>query len=147
VGGKVAKEAKNNFLVSGTGGAGTSGQPARYAAGIDNAEDFYEMQTAAKMQGQNPAFSNVPSPSSQRPFRGDSAQPLVPLNAGTQRLNEDVRTGATMGTEAMYANDATATGEDADRMRAALPYLSVMAELPQTSNAFRNYVRYLKSVL
>ena len=56
MGGKVAKEAKNNFQVSGTGGAGTSGQPARYAAGIDNAEDFYEMQTAAKMQGQNPAF-------------------------------------------------------------------------------------------
>ena len=118
-----------------------------HAAGIDNAEDFYEMQTAAKMQGQNPAFSNVPSPSSQRPFRGDSAQPLVPLNTGTQRLNEDVRTGATMGTESMYANDATSTGEDADRMRAALPYLSIMAELPQTSNAFRNYVRYLKSVL
>ena len=47
----------------------------------------------------------------------------------------------------MYANDATATGEDGDRMRAALPYLSIMAELPQTSNAFRNYVRYLKSVL
>jgi len=143
----VAKEAKNNFLVSGTGGAGTNGQPARYAAGIDNAEDFYEMQTAAKMEGQNPAFSNVPSPSSQRPFRSNNTQKLVPLTAETQRLDEDVRTGATMGTESMYANDATATGEDADRMRAALPYLSVMAELPQTSNAFRNYVRYLKSVL
>ena len=66
----MAKEAKNNFQVSATGGAGTSGQPARYAAGIDNAEDFYEMQTAAKMQGQNPAFSNVPSPSSQLHLQG-----------------------------------------------------------------------------
>jgi hypothetical protein len=144
----VAKEAKNNFLVSGTGGAGTNGQPARYAAGIDNAEDFYEMQTAAKMQGQNPAFSNVPSPSSQRPFRGDSASPLVPLDAPTQRPDEDVRTGAQgFGSETMYASDQMANGEDANRMRSALPYLAILAELPETSNSFRNYVRYLKSVL
>ena len=37
----MAKAKDQNFLVSGTGGAGTNGQPARYAAGIDNAEDFY----------------------------------------------------------------------------------------------------------
>jgi spermidine/putrescine-binding protein len=55
--------------------------------------------------------------------------------------------GATMGQDTMYATDAMANSEDADRMRAALPYLSTLAELPQTSNNFRNYVRYLKSVL
>lgn len=143
----MAKPKNQNFQVSGTGGAGTNGQPARYAAGIDNAQDFYDMQTAAKLEGSNPAFSRVPSPSSQRPFRGDSAQPLVPLTAPTQRPQEDLRTGATFGQEAMFANDMTANGEDANRMRAALPYLSIMAELPETSNSFRNYVRYLKSVL
>lgn len=143
----MAKQKNQNFLVSGTGGAGTNGQPARYAAGIDNAGDFYDLQTAAKLEGENPEFSNVPSPSAQRPFRGDSAAGLVPLTAPTQRPEEDVRTGATMGMESMYANDNTALGEDADRMRGALPYLSIMAELPQTSNSFRNYVRYLKSVL
>lgn len=143
----MAKQKNQNFLVSGTGGAGTNGQPARYAAGIDNAQDFYDMQTAAKLEGNNPAFSRVPSPSSQRPFRGDSAQQLVPLNAPTQRPDEDVRTGGAFGQEAMFANDMTANGEDANRMRAALPYLSIMAELPETSNSFRNYVRYLKSVL
>ena len=52
-----------------------------------------------------------------------------------------------MGMQGMYATDATATGEDADRLRQSLPYLSIMAELPTTSNAFRNYVRYLKSIL
>lgn len=143
----MAKAKDQNFLVSGTGGAGTNGQPARYAAGIDNAEDFYDMQTAAKLEGSNPAFSRVPSPSSQRPFRGDSASPLVPINAPTQRPQEDVRMGASMGQETMYASDQMANGEDANRMRAALPYLSVLAELPETSNNFRNYVRYLKSVL
>lgn len=143
----MAKRKEENFQVSATGGAGTNGQPARYAAGIDNAGDFYELQTAARMGGQNPAVSRVPSPSGQRPFRGDSAAPLVPLDAPTARPNEDVRMGSTMGMEAMYASDMTANGEDADRMRQALPYLSIMAELPTTSNAFRNYVRYLKSVL
>jgi hypothetical protein len=143
----MAKPKEQNFQVSATGGAGTNGQPARYAAGIDNAQDFYEMQTAAKMEGSNPAFSRVPSPSSQRPFRGDSAQPLVPLTAPTQRPEEDVRMGAAMGADTMYATDAMANAEDAARLRNALPYLAVMAELPETSNSFRNYVRYLKSVL
>lgn len=136
-----------NFKVSATGGAGTNGQPARYAAGIDGAQDFYDLQTAAQMSGSNPAFSSVPSPSGQRPFRGDSAQKLVPLNAPTQYPDEDVRTGGAIAPESLYATDAMANSEDADRMRAALPYLSTLAELPQTSNAFRNYVRYLKSAL
>jgi hypothetical protein len=99
------------------------------------------------MSGSNPAFSAVPSPSGQRPFRGDSAAPFVPLGAPTTRPDEDIRTGATMAQDTMYATDAMANSEDADRMRAALPYLSTLAELPQTSNSFRNYVRYLKSVL
>ena len=136
-----------NFKVSATGGAGTNGQPARYAAGIDGAQDFYDLQTAAQLSGSNPAFSSVPSPSGQRPFRGDSAQKLVPLDAPTQYPDEDVRTGGAIAPESLYATDAMANSEDANRMRAALPYLSTLAELPQTSNAFRNYVRYLKSAL
>ena len=37
----MAKAKENNFQVSATGGAGTNGQPARYAAGIDNAQDVW----------------------------------------------------------------------------------------------------------
>jgi hypothetical protein len=143
----MALPKNQNFEVSATGGAGTNGQPARYAAGIDGAQDFYDLQTAAQMSGSNPAFSSVPSPSGQRPFRGDSAQKLVPLTAPTQYPDEDVRTGGAIAPESLYATDAMANSEDANRMRAALPYLSTLAELPQTSNAFRNYVRYLKSAL
>ena len=141
----MAKAKNENFKVSATGGAGTNGQPASYAAGIDGAQDFYELQTQAKMSGQNPAITS--SPSSNRSFRTTGQSPLVPLTADTQRLEEDVRTGATQGTQGMYATDQTAMGEDADRMRQSLPYLSIMAELPTTSNSFRQYVRYLKSIL
>ena len=141
----MAKAKNENFKVSATGGAGTNGQPASYAAGIDGAQDFYDLQTSAKMSGQNPAITS--SPSGTRAFRTTGQSPLVPLTADTQRLEEDVRMGATQGTEGMYATDQTAMGEDADRMRQSLPYLSIMAELPTTSNSFRQYVRYLKSIL
>ena len=143
----MAKPREQNFQVSATGGAGTNGQPARYTAGIDNAQDFYDLQTSAPMAGQNPAVTRAPSPSGGRPFRTSGEQSFVPLNAPTTRPDEDVRMGATMGMESMYASDTTANSEDASRMRSALPYLSIMAELPTTSNAFRNYVRYLKSIL
>jgi len=143
----MAKKASENYQVSATGGAGTSGQPASYAAGIDNAQDFYDLQTSAKMSGQNPATMSTPSPSGNRAFRTGGQTPFTSLTAPTQRLEEDVRMGATQGLDSMYATDQTANGEDADRMRQALPYLAVLAELPTTSNAYRNYVRYLKSVL
>jgi hypothetical protein len=143
----MALPKEQNFQVSATGGAGTNGQPARYAAGVDNAGEFYDIQTQARMAGKNPAVSRVPSPSGQRPFRGDSANPLVPLNSPTTRQDEDVRMGATMGMESMYATDNMANAEDMERMRQALPYLSVLAELPEVSNAYRNYVRYLRGIL
>jgi hypothetical protein len=141
----MAKAREENFSVSATGGAGTNGQPARYAAGIDNAQDFYDVQTSAPMSGANPALK-MSSPSANRAFR-TTGQQIVPMTAATMRPDEDVRTGATTGLDGMYATDQTAMGEDADRMRQALPYLSMMAELPTTSNSFRNYVRYLKSVI
>lgn len=143
----MALPKEQNFNVSATGGAGTNGQPARYAAGVDNAGEFYDIQTAARMAGKNPAVSRVPSPSGQRPFRGDSAAPLVPIDSASTRPDEDVRMGATMGMETMYATDNTANAEDAARLREALPYLSVLAELPEVSNAYRNYVRYLRGIL
>ena len=40
---------KKDFKVSATGGAGNNGQPASYAAGIVDAQDFYDLQTQAKM--------------------------------------------------------------------------------------------------
>ena len=141
----MAKAKNENFQVSATGGAGTNGQPARYTAGIDGAQDFYDLQTSAAMSGQNPAIKQ--SPSANRSFRTTGQEPFVSLTAPTMRPDEDVRMGATEGLDSMYDTDQTAMGEDADRMRQALPYLAVLAELPTTSNSYRNYVRYLKSVL
>ena len=79
----MAKKASENYQVSATGGAGTSGQPARYAAGIDNAQDFYDTQTSAPMAGQNPAVMSTPSPSGNRSFRTGGQTPFVILHSNT----------------------------------------------------------------
>lgn len=139
---------QNNFAVSATGGAGNGGQPARYAAGIDNAQDFYDLQTAQPMSKSGVKIS----PSSARTMMTAQSQ-FTPLDAPTSFPEEDVRTGVNTGPgtgagpEVMYATDTTAQAEDADRLRAALPYMAQLAEMPSASNSYRNYVRYLKSVL
>jgi hypothetical protein len=144
-GGMRETAGQNNFGVSATGGNGSAGnkQPARYAAGIDNAEDFFDLQTQADVA----QTQTVTSPTSNRSFMAPSTQPLVPLDAPTMRPDEDVRMGATMGQETMFATDAIANEEDAARLRSALPAMTQLAELPSASNAYRNYVRYLRSVL
>jgi hypothetical protein len=139
---------QNNYKVTATGGSGNGGKvPAQYAAGIDNAQDFYDMQTAAPM-GDTPT---VPSPSSSRGAQAPTTQKLTPLDAPTDRPNEPLTTGmpfgAGAGPEVMHATDQTAQTEDMKRLRQALPALAVIADLPTSSNAFRNYVTYLRGVL
>ena len=80
-----------------------------------------------------------------------SSQQLTQLDAPTQRPDEPVTTGLDSGpgagSEVMYANNSTLNVEDRQRMLTALPTLAILAESPSSSNAFRNYVRYLRSVL
>lgn len=139
---------QNNYKVTATGGSGNGGKiPAQYATGIDNAQDFYDMQTAAPMGGS----PSVPSPSNGRPQQAPTGQQLTPLDAPTSRPNEPLTEGmpfgAGAGQEVMYATDKGADTEDMDRLRKALPVLTLIADLPTTSNAFRNYVTHLRGVL
>jgi hypothetical protein len=117
----MAKAKENNFLVSGTGGAGTNGQPARYAAGIDNAQDFYELQTSQPMAGENTA--NKPSYAAQGAMPKISLDGIVPLDAPTQYPEEGVDTGGALGPNAG----------------------AKVAESPRASNATRNWYRYIRS--
>lgn len=147
-GGNRPTASQNNYKVTATGGSGNSGQqPARYAAGIENAQDFMELQTSAPMQ----ASPTMPSPSNGRGTQAPSATRVVPLDAPTDRPDEPVTTGIDTGdgagSEVMYANNQTAQTEDMKRLAMALPALSIIAELPTSSNAFRNYVTHLRGVL
>ena len=142
---------QNNYAVSATGGSGnsrTQGAMAMTGGEYGDNQAMMELQTADAMN----ASPTMPSgPSQGRPQRAPSGQSLTQLDAPTDRPDEPLTTGIDMGdgagSEVMYANNTTLNTEDRQRMVQALPTLSILAESPSASNAFRNYVRYLRSVL
>ena len=145
----MAKPKENNFQVSATGGAGTNGQPARYAAGIDNAQDFYDMQTSAPMSGENPA--NKASVANPGALPKISLDGIVPLDAPTMYPEEGVDTGGALGPNAgeeVMAAPAmlrAQNSQDIAQLAAYLPFYAKIAEMPQASNAMRNWYRYVRS--
>jgi hypothetical protein len=150
-GGNRPTAGQNNYAVSATGGSGNSGtQPAKAMTGGQYGEnkDMQELQTSAPMNA-SPTYAATPSMG--RPQSAPTGQQIVPLDAPTQRPDEPVTTGVDTGpgagSEVMYAKDQTLATEDRKRMLTALPTLSLLAESPSASNAFRTYVRYLRSVL
>lgn len=142
---------QNNYAVSATGGsgnAGTQGAQAMTGGEYGDNQAMMELQTSAAM---NASPTMPSSPSQGRPQRAPSGQSLTQLDAPTDRPDEPLTTGIDMGdgagSEVMYANNSTLNTEDRQRMVDALPTLAILAESPSASNAFRNYVRYLRSVL
>ena len=150
-GGLRPTASQNNYAVSATGGsgnAGTQGAQAMTGGEYGDNQAMMELQTSAAM---NASPTMPSSPSQGRPQRAPSGQQLTQLDAPTDRPNEPVTTGIDMGdgagSEVMYSNESTLNTEDRQRMVQALPTLAILAESPSASNAFRNYVRYLRSVL
>jgi len=150
-GGNRPTASQNQYAVSATGGSGNKGtQAAKAMTGGQYGEnkDMMEMQTSAPLNA-SPTYAATPSMG--RPNMAPQGQQIVPLDAPTQRPDEPVTTGINMGpgagSEVMYANDQTLATEDRQRMITSLPTLAILAESPSASNAFRNYVRYLRSVL
>jgi hypothetical protein len=145
----MAIKKENNFKVSATGGAGTNGQPARYVAGIDNAQDFYDVQTSANMAGQNPA--NKPTMGMQGGMPKLDVSGIVPLDAPTQYPEEGVDTGGALGPNAgeeVMAAPAmlnAQNNQDVAQLAAYLPFYAKVAESPRASNATRNWYRYIRS--
>ena len=77
--------------------------------------------------------------------------PVTGLYEPTQRPNEPVTTGAPIGEgagpEALMMNQSQDTPEDKARMLSYLPVLENAAAQPDSSQAFRNYVRVLRANL
>ena len=139
----------NPAPVSGPGALSkrTDGQAARYVPGLNygEGEATYDMQTAAPLaQAQAPA-----------PLRAAASAPLpvspdlVPFDAPTQYPDEPVTAGNPLGPGP--GPEALATGgqksPQRDRLRAALPIMLKIADDPGTSQATRETIRYLRSIL
>jgi hypothetical protein len=129
--------------VSATGGAGQSGQPSRYISGMPygQGQQLMKQQQAAPMAStpktSTPQLSNLPQ--------------VTPLTAPTERPNEPVTTGIAMGPgagpEALTLPSNEDTDQDKQRLMSYLPALEAAALSPNSSQAFRNYVRVLRASL
>jgi hypothetical protein len=145
----MAEAKATNMKVSGTGGAGTDGQPVRYMSGGEYGEgkENLELQTSAMM---NKSGSNV-NASSAGAIRSavSQNQDVIPLDAPTNNPNEAVSAGAAMGdgpgagalSSSLMLN--AQNDEDIARLAAHLPVYRQIAEGPNSSAAFKNWVRWL----
>jgi hypothetical protein len=145
----MAEAAANNFKVSATGGAGTAGQPAQYVAGIDNAQDFQELESSAKMNKSGVSLPQGRSGGAPVMDMGEKRTPLSELkgtdpNAVTAGAAKD---SSTPGPEvlASTAGLAAQSNEDIAKLAALLPIYAQIAEMPNASNATRNYYRWLRT--
>jgi hypothetical protein len=90
-----------------------------------------------------------PTPMSQ--INQAAAGPVTPLFAPSQRPDEPITTGISMGAgagpEVLGINNNIDSLEDKERMISYLPALEVLAASPNSSQAFRNYVRQLRANL
>jgi hypothetical protein len=113
---------------------------------MDNGGDFYELQTAAKM---NKSGVNLKAAGST--MRGAADAGVVPIDAPTIYPEEGVDTGAAMGPNAGEEVMAAPTmlsaqnDEDIAKLIAYLPVYARVAESPNATNATRNWYRYVKS--
>ena len=136
----MALPAENNFQVSGTGGAGTNGQPTRYIPGMA-AMGSSGVETMAQQGGAKMA--------------GSSSQPqglseLSPLTAETEFRDQPITDGAPIGAGAnSVANLPMGVSEDPDiqSAREHLPILEWWASQPGATQSTKDYTSYLRTVL
>ena len=135
----------NPANVSATGGNGQSGtQAAKYYSGLG----YGQGQATMQQQKAAPMAGNVTAPL-MNPI--DSMPQVTPITAPTEQPDVPVTDGAALGpgagTEALMLPTSTDTDSDKQRLLSYLPALEVAAQSPNSSQAFRNYVRILRANL
>lgn len=136
----------NPAPVSGPGALSqrTDGQSAQYVSGLPYGEgqQFMDLQSMATMAG-----GAAPTPSTPASVSAPAMAPSVGFADPTQRPNEPMTTGNPLGPGPGPEVMPRATDDNRQRLRAALPTLLRMADLPDTPPATRNAIRYLRGVL
>lgn len=138
----------NPAPVSGPGALSqrTDGQPAQYVSGLPYGEgqQFMDLQSMAPLAG-GAAPTPLSPASASTPANGPSAQ--VGFTDPTQRPAEPMTTGNPLGPGPGSEVMPTSNTDSRQALRAALPTLLRLADLPDTSPATRNAIRYLRGVL
>ena len=123
---------------------GLSFQSTEYGSGVEN--------TANKAGAPLATTPDVrPTSRSEMGMAPSQTRAVTPLFAPSERPDEPVTAGIAMGEgpgpEVLGINNNLDTQEDKDRMLSYLPALEVVAASPNSSQAFRNYVRQLRANL
>jgi hypothetical protein len=135
----------NPANVSGTGGAGQSG---RVASGYS-----YGMNKQINEQAASAPMAKAPQPSSPRATAMMSENPLppvTPITAETMLPDEPVTNGAPVGPGAnSVPNLPMGPSDDPDinMIRDYYPMLEFWASQPGTSQATKDYVQYLRTII
>lgn len=131
----------NPANVNGRGGNGQSGDYKGFAYG--------ENKALAEQTAGAPLAKAMPAVSGGRATR--VLPPVTEITAPTQNPDEPITTGVPVGAgagpEALTLPQNTDTDADKARLLSYLPALEVAANQPNSSQAFRNYVRLLKANL
>jgi hypothetical protein len=133
----------NPANVNGLGGNGQAGRDyTGFAYGQNQA--LAEQQAGASM-------AKAPSPTAAAPSMASNLPQATPITAPTERPQEPITSGIAMGPgagpEALTLPGAGDSNEDKQRLLSYLPALEVAAQSPNSSQAFRNYVRVLRANL
>ena len=123
---------------------GLSFESTEYGSGVENAAN-----KAGAPLARTPDVR--PTSRSEMGMAPSQMEPVTPLFAPSQRPDEPITSGIAMGDgpgpEVLGINNNLDTQEDKDRMLSYLPALEVVAASPNSSQAFRNYVRQLRANL
>jgi hypothetical protein len=135
----MAERASNNFNVSAVGGAGTSGQGAKYIPGMNqfgsSGKETMEQQGGASMY-QSPEPMSLPS--------------ITPLTAPSELPDQSIMDGAKIGPGAnSVPNLPNIPNSDPDiqAMQDHYPILDWWASQPGASQATKDYVKYLGTII
>lgn len=145
-GGKRPGAPQNNPAnVSGTGGAGQSG---RAASGYS-----YGMNKQINEQAASAPMAKAPQPrpvSASRMMNESPLSPITSITAETMMPDEPITNGAPVGPgDNSIPNLPTGPSEDPDinMIRDYYPMLEFWASQPGTSQATKDYVQYLRTII
>lgn len=135
----MAINAENNFKVSATGGAGASGQGMKYIPGMNQMGS-----SGVETMAQQSAASMYKAP------EAPTLSPITPLTAPTELKDQSIMHGS-MGGDGpnSVANLPNIPNSDPDiqAMQDHYPILDWWASQPGASQATKDYVKYLGTII
>lgn len=132
----------NPANVSGTGGAGQSG---RAASGFN-----YGMNKQINEQASSAPMAKAPEARQTRMMNTSPLAPVTPITAETMDTNDPITNGVPIGPGANSIpgmSSGPTQDPDINMIRDYYPMLEFWASQPGTSQATKDYVQYLRTII